>query len=531
MESGSKLEGRLVLSLPARLGSILLPLAVFVFAPFLIAQDAAPAARAVRLGMVQGEVKISQGNQVLADPAPANSPLFEGAQIATGNDGQAEIQFEDGSVARLSPNSAMTLAVLRQQGNETEMVLDGGLGYFELQPAGNGQTRVRFGDSVVTASGFTVVRIDLDNLPGALAVFSGNAHLERANSLSLDLHGGESVALSAESANAYNEAEGIEPNSWDAWNADRDRALQSEYSAQTGATKDLAPNNNPAWADLDAYGNWYNVPDQGYVWSPNEAASPGWDPYGNGDWMWTPGYGYTWVSGESWGYTPYQCGMWNYYNSFGWGWAPGSGGCRPWWGTGGWKYRIGIRPPGYRYPVRPRPHPAQPGLASAHPMIDARGGAHPLVAVHRAPLPASDLAPRTRLAVIGDKPVQPMRPLAGRPMYNGAGNGFVGDRQGPGTNYRVWPAQGSNSGRPAYTQAPRGTAPALRPGYSAPNRPQPVYAPPARPSAPVGRAPSVAPLSAPSRPMGGGAPPAAPSHPMGGGGGGAPASHGGGPHR
>ena len=76
------------------------------------------------------------------------------------------------------------------------------------------------------------------------------------------------------------------------------------------------------------------MPGQGYVWSPYEAASAAFDPYGNGNWMWTPGYGYLWVSGYPWGYMPFQCGAWNFIDGFGWGWAPGLGGCTPWWGAG-----------------------------------------------------------------------------------------------------------------------------------------------------------------------------------------------------
>ena len=212
---------------------------------------------------------------------------------------------------RLSPNSTLTLTILRGQGAsaESEIVLESGLGYFELQSGNDsGQMRIRFGDSVVTASGFTVLRIDLDNLPGALAVFSGNAHLERGSALRLDLHGGQSVALDASDASRYNLSETITPDSWDAWNADRDQVLQAENGDRTGATSNVADNNNPAWADLDANGNWYNVPGQGYVWSPYEASSQEWDPYGNGYWMWTPRFGYIWVSGDSWGYLPYQCG-------------------------------------------------------------------------------------------------------------------------------------------------------------------------------------------------------------------------------
>jgi hypothetical protein len=54
---------------------------------------------------------------------------------------------------------------------------------------------VKFADACSDGSGVTVLRVNLDNAPGELAVFSGNAHLERGNALSLDVHGGESVAL------------------------------------------------------------------------------------------------------------------------------------------------------------------------------------------------------------------------------------------------------------------------------------------------------------------------------------------------
>ena len=287
-------------------GLAAIALGTALLAPQMRADDSGQAARAVRLSSVEGKVQVSQGDQVLADQALPNMPLFEGTQVATSEGGQAEIQFEDGSVARLSPNSSLTLSVLRGQDSatETEMVLEGGLAYFEIQAGSAGLTRVRFGDSVVTVSGFTLLRVGLDNPPGTLAVFSGNAHLERGGAMTLDLHGGQSVALNAADPSHYKLSESIEPDSWDAWNADRDQALQSEYGNQTGATKGFADSNNPAWADLDANGNWYNVPGQGYVWSPTDASSPEWDPYGNGNWMYTPQFGYTWVSGNSWGYMP-----------------------------------------------------------------------------------------------------------------------------------------------------------------------------------------------------------------------------------
>jgi hypothetical protein len=408
------------------LGLAALAAATVLLSPAALADDAAQAVSAARLSSVDGQVQISQGKQVIADQAVANAPLFEGARVATGDDGRAEIQFEDGSVARLSPNSSLTLTVLRGQGGvgDTEIVLNTGLGYFELHGAGSagqpgqpGQSgiRIRFGDSVVTAGGFTVLRINLDNPPGELAVFSGNAHMERGSALAVDLHGGESVALNGADPSHYDLSESIEPDSWDTWNSDRDQVLAAEGSSRTAATQGFADSANPAWNDLDANGNWYNVPGQGNIWSPYDASDAGFDPYGNGYWMWTPQFGDVWVSGYSWGYLPFQCGNWNFYDNFGWGWAPGMGGCAPWWGGGYYGLNIGLIPGGYRPPHRPI-NPGRPGRP------------HPLLAVNRQPsggIGGQPLRGRTGTAVIAGHTVQAFRPLSPRPQYERSASGFV----------------------------------------------------------------------------------------------------------
>jgi hypothetical protein len=45
-------------------------------------QQPDPNMRAARLSYVEGSVQLSQGNQILADPALVNTPLFEGTEIA-----------------------------------------------------------------------------------------------------------------------------------------------------------------------------------------------------------------------------------------------------------------------------------------------------------------------------------------------------------------------------------------------------------------------------------------------------------------
>jgi hypothetical protein len=484
------------------------------------AEQGQPAARAVRLSSVDGQVQLSQGNQILAAQAIANTPLFEGTQISTSDDGRAEVQFEDGSVARISPNSSLTLGTLGQDGAtmQTDLVLNSGLGYFEIQ--GNGQSnqmRVHFGNEVATASGFTVLRINLDYAPGEVAVFSGNTHVE-GNTLSLDLHGGESVKLNGADTGNYVVAETIEPDSWDTWNSDRDQALTAQETDRTAATSGQPNASNPAWSDLDANGSWYNVPNQGYVWSPNEAESASWDPYGCGSWMWTPRFGYMWVSCEPWGYMPYTSGMWSYYDGFGWGWAPGLG--YPWWGGGGWGFNLGVTPVRYRPPHRPLGGP-RPGGGPIR-VSGGRYQPYPVVAVNRIHQGVVGAPIRTRnapLSIAGNT-VQPLHTLAPRPVY---GNAFAGGTgRGPGmtvgagTGVRYGFAPAPGAGRTSTWMPPSGSN-AYRPPVNSYRPPTNTYRPPAM--APRYAAPSRPNFSAPaaSRPMGGGGGGGA-AHPSGGGG-------------
>jgi hypothetical protein len=460
--------------------------------------------RAVRLSSVEGDVRVVQDGEVIADPALANLPLFEGSEITTANEGRAEIEFEDGTVVRLSPNTTVVLSVLSGQGTRTrtEIVMNGGLAYFELQPStAEHSLLVHYDNATFTASSFSVIRLIDDTPPASLAVFSGNLHLERGDALQLDIHSGESVTFDAKNAASYNLSELIEPDSWDAWNSDRDELLNAESADKTAATSSLHNYQGVGLNDLDANGNWYNVPGQGLVWSPYDAQADGasWDPYGYGHWVFYPRFGYVWVSDYAWGYTPYQCGQWNFFDSFGWGWIPG-GGCNPWWGLdgggyygagyyggGGWGFRLGNRPPGYRPPNRPlpgpvHPHPGphpgpQPGHDSGHPPLRVRTGpVMPPVGVDRRTARSTDSTFVGRPAapvVIAGQTVEPLRPLAPRQAYQQPGDTYVNRAAPPqlgGYREGARPANPGYTGipyRPATRQTPQ------RPYSPPPSRPQP----------------------------------------------------------
>ena len=428
--------------------------------------------RAVRLSSVEGNVRVVQDGEVIADPALANLPLFEGSEITTGNEGRAEIQFEDGSVARLSPNTTLALSVLQQKGTgtRTEIVMNSGLAYFELQPSTPEHSfRVNYGPAAFSASSFSVIRVISDTPPASLAVFSGNIHLARGETVQVDIHSGESLTLEGSDSASYNLTESIEPDSWDAWNSDRDQVLNTESADKTAATGSLKDYPSVGLSDLDANGNWYNVPGQGYVWSPYDAQLEGasWDPYGYGHWVYYPRFGYVWVSDYAWGYAPFQCGLWDYFDNFGWSWAPGAG-CNPWWGEGfygagyygggGWGYRLGNYPPGYHPPRRPLPGPIHP-RPGPHPIqnpgqnpIRVHGGpVKPPIGVDHRSARATDSTftsrPQGQVTIAGQI-VEPLHPIAPRQAYIQPGTSFV-NRAAP-------PQQGqyTSVGHPGYPVVP-----------------------------------------------------------------------------
>ncbi|MGD0913048.1 MAG: DUF6600 domain-containing protein [Terracidiphilus sp.] len=444
-------------------------IAILVAAPLMHADDPQPAARAVHLSYVEGQVRVTQGDQVIAEGATVNMPLFEGMQVSAGQDGRAEIQFEDGSVARLSPNSTLTLSVLRGEGTNgvAEMVLNGGLAYFEFE-GGNqlGQFSVHFGDSSVTPGSNAVIRVKMDTPPGDLAVLSGNVDLGRGNGgLDLAMHGGESVTLYANDMSHYDLNESIEPDSWDAWNSDRDQATATEESAFTAPPPSQSgpESGSPAWSDLDANGSWYNVPGQGYVWSPFDASNSGFDPYGCGNWVWYPRYGYMYVPCNSWGFLPYSCGSWNFFNDFGWGWSPGMGGCNPWWNSYGYYPgpRYGSFPPGYRAPHRPI---GPRGVSPGRPM--------PVIAVNRTPSSGGPVFPsreHNQPVMIGGNTVAPMRPVIAR---GGENRGVTTSTSSGYTIFDGSTRSDSSPGRAAYTSPhPGSSSSAYRAGSGSPGSP------------------------------------------------------------
>lgn len=457
--------------------------------PSLQQSPTASATRAVRLSGVQGTVQVFKDGEIDFDQARLNMPVVQGMRFITSNEGRAEIQFEDGSVARITPNSSLTIATLsRSAGGATVTVIkaDTGLTYYELNGQGGDYT-VKFGEDGIAPNDGSVFRLDLDSTP-VLAVMHGSVHISNEAGLSANVHTNQSARFDSTSANEYQLVESVAANSWDQWNSDRDEALAELDQSATEARAATGNPDNPAWSDLDAYGYWYDLPGYGTGWAPAGVGAD-WDPYGFGYWGYYSGIGYTWISGYPWGWWPYRCGAWSWFDGFGWMWFPGNCG----WAGGvdldeeWYPYAvIWTVPVGYHCPHRPsRIHRPGHHRPPAQPLIAVDRGSQFMQLYHSVGVQKA----RARTFQFEGKNISPIRHTA-RPRQSGPPDeGFTDTLDQTNPDVMV---------RQAYRGAwytPNGSSGGEHQVY----RPSPAYMPPARTGGAVNeeRAPVYAPRRAP----------------------------------
>jgi hypothetical protein len=360
---------------------------------FAHAQDAsvqvaeAPAAvappRTARLTYVaEGVVTVAAPDGSPSVQAVENMPLTEGMRLTAGGNGQAEVEFEDGSVVRMTPNSAIRLGTLgTDAGGKATTVIEvlAGLTYVEARASLAGRFRVQAGTDSFWPVENSTVRVNMDEPPAVFSVLDGKVKVEHVavQSTTPDLNGGsingyfatvragESIRSDVTDGTRYFLSDRIATESWDNWNELRDQTAQDQLATATTVRDNYAGSEGYGWADLDANGTWYNQADGAPLWQPTEALQVGFDPYGAGNWSYVSGFGYGWASGYRWGWTPYRCGRWWYYDGFGWAWQPDAF-CRSRWGYGG-GYRGGYiarAPKGYTPILPPIRHPGP-----VHPII------------------------------------------------------------------------------------------------------------------------------------------------------------------
>jgi hypothetical protein len=286
----------------------------------LLAQNAVSHVRVVRLSYISGTVALKRPGSTEWAKAQVNTPIQEGFELSTSANSYAEVEFENGSTARLGELSKVNFDQLAMDGDGNKLnrlAFEQGYATFHLLPEHHDAYSVKVAESSITPNGKSEFRTDLENGRERIEVFAGSIEVATGSKTAKV---GKNKVLEFEPGTteaALTTKPGIAKDSWDKWTAERDTQSQLALADQAVPARGAVY----GWSDLDAYGEWGYFPGFGYGWSP--FASAGWAPYGMGMWSFYPGMGYTWISGEPWGWMPYHYGNWNFSSGFGWFWMPG----------------------------------------------------------------------------------------------------------------------------------------------------------------------------------------------------------------
>jgi hypothetical protein len=348
---------------------------VIEYNPLTLEEIAKSHVRVVRLSYVSGTVTMKRPTSPDWENASVNTPIQEGYELSTSGDGFAEVEFENGSTARLGQLSKLLfnqLAMSDAGDKLNGMTFEQGYATFHFLPEQRDTYHVIVGDLLLTANGKSEFRTDIEQDRFRVEVFNGSIDVA-APTLSAKL--GEGKILERQSGStelAFNIRTGIDKDAWDKWTQARDKQVQLTAKDEPVGPLGL----RYGWSELDTYGEWVQIPGRGFGWSPYARA--GWSPYSSGTWQWYPGFGWVWISSEPWGWLPYHCGQWYYDPSIGWYWMMPTRGCLFWeaslvdWYTGpGW---IGWAPqrPGPPASVAPPSGTAGPGHPPPRPPFPPR---------------------------------------------------------------------------------------------------------------------------------------------------------------
>jgi len=272
-------------------------------------------ARIVRLSDVQGSVQIDKNTGMGFENAFLNLPITQGAQVRTHDRGRAEIEFEDGSTLRLTPNTTVEFSTLglSDSGKRISVInLVEGMAYVNW--LGKDDVTLNFSHEKISLDHAAHFRIDTSTDLAKLAVFKGDVDVEGPAGKVM-VAKKKTAAFDAADDDKYTLANTIEEAPLDAWDKEAN-AYHDQY-----AKNNSSPYGYGA-SDLNYYGAYSNVPGYGMMWQPYFTGI-GWSPFMDGAWSWYPGYGYMFASAYPWGWMPYRYGNWMFVPGFGWMWQPG----------------------------------------------------------------------------------------------------------------------------------------------------------------------------------------------------------------
>ncbi|HEV3471090.1 MAG TPA: FecR family protein, partial [Pyrinomonadaceae bacterium] len=294
-------------------------------------------ARVTRVSLLKGEVSLQRAGEIEWERARINVPVVEGDTLATGPDARLEIQLDARNFIRVGADSVLRVVTLREEGVAFSLSegtasfrlarFDRDREYFEVDAPGTTVAAERKGLYRLDVSGRGEVTVTVRD-EGRARIYSQTSGFVLRNNRTARLvrEGSEEGDWELSAAGSF--------DPWDEWNEERERHLAARLRYE-GRERYYDPE---VWGaeELDAYGDWVETRDYGYVWRPHTTVINNyynWAPYRHGHWRYCPPYGWTWIPEEEWGWAPYHYGRWVYVNNY-WCWAPRGYGYRyrrAWW--------------------------------------------------------------------------------------------------------------------------------------------------------------------------------------------------------
>jgi ferric-dicitrate binding protein FerR (iron transport regulator) len=226
-------------------------------------QVSAPAgasrARVVSLSFVHGTVIVRSPGSSGWTRATLDTPLEEGASIATARHSFAEVQFENGSTLRIGEISQIDFAQMRlapDSGHVNDLTLVFGFATMHVIPERHDSFVLHASGAGLEAYGRTEFRTDLTHRHLRVEVFKG--HLQLANSnQSQRLGKNRSLTYEDGAAGAFQVTDTLQADDWDKWVQARDRQADlAACGSQIGANGLLY-----GWDDLIPFGNMGQIPE------------------------------------------------------------------------------------------------------------------------------------------------------------------------------------------------------------------------------------------------------------------------------
>lgn len=268
--------------------------------------------RIARLSYVDGNVSFQHSSDTDWSAASINLPMEPGDRIYTGQEGRAEIEFDDGSVFHLAENTDMEILSLREGLIQMRMML----GLATLTVSSNVDFEINTPAAAFNVLSKGVFRFDVVESGDTDAIVRAGKLEAATNEFSRRIEAGEMLHISPGAQNPLLSRYDAR-DKWDEW-TDRRNADRIAYESR----KYMPATVYMGASELDQYGHWVYVDTYGAAWVPFSVDAY-WSPYSVGRWCYRPFYGWTWVSYEPWGWLPYHYGRWYYSGRFGWCWLPG----------------------------------------------------------------------------------------------------------------------------------------------------------------------------------------------------------------